>query len=67
MPEVLTLRILYMEDDPGLSRLLQKSLQRRGYRVDVASNGEEGMAMLEGAKYNLLLCDYNMPFCGGSM
>ena len=65
MPEVLTLRILYMEDDPGLSRLLQKSLQRRGYRVDVASNGEEGMAMLEGAKYNLLLCDYNMPFCGG--
>ena len=65
MPEVVTVRILYMEDDPALSRLLQKSLQRRGYHVDVAPNGEEGMVMLEGAKYSLLLCDYNMPFCGG--
>ncbi|MEK6700111.1 MAG: response regulator, partial [Nitrospirota bacterium] len=65
MTEVLSIRILYMEDDPGLSRLLQKNLQRRGYLVDIAANGEEGMSMLEGAKYDLLLCDYNMPFCGG--
>jgi diguanylate cyclase (GGDEF)-like protein/PAS domain S-box-containing protein len=54
-----------MEDDPGLSRLLQKSLQRRGYIVDVASNGEEGLALLGGTAYDLLLLDYNMPFCGG--
>lgn len=65
MPDIQAVRILYMEDDPGLSRLLQKSLQRRGYIVDVASNGEEGLALLGGTAYDLLLLDYNMPFCGG--
>jgi two-component system cell cycle sensor histidine kinase/response regulator CckA len=59
------IRILYMEDDPGLARLLQKILQRRGFLVDVASNGEEGLAMAKASSYNLLLVDYNMPFQGG--
>ncbi len=54
-----------MEDDPGLSRLLQKSLQRRGYSVDTAADGEEGLRMLAAARYDLLLVDYNMPYCGG--
>jgi len=57
--------ILYMEDDPGLSRLLQKSLQRRGYTVDTAADGEEGLRMLDASHYDLLLVDYNMPFLGG--
>ncbi len=65
MSEVLLTRILYMEDDPGLSRLLQKSLQRRGYSVDTAADGEEGLRMLAAARYDLLLVDYNMPYCGG--
>jgi len=65
MAEILLTRILYMEDDPGLSRLLQKSLQRRGYSVDTAADGEEGLRMLGASRYDLLLVDYNMPFCGG--
>ncbi len=58
-------RILYMEDDFGLSRLLQKSLQRRGYIVETAVDGEVGLLMLETASYDLLLVDYHMPHCGG--
>ncbi len=58
-------RILYMEDDPGLARLLQKSLQRRGYIIDTAADGEEGLAKLAATHYDLLLVDYNMPFRGG--
>lgn len=54
-----------MEDDPGLARLLQKSLQRLGFIVDVATNGEEGLAMAGASRYDLLLVDYNMPFHGG--
>lgn len=65
MTEFFAIRILYMEDDPGLARLLQKNLTRRGYVVDVAPNGEEGLAMMERGPYNILLLDYNMPFCGG--
>ena len=58
-------RILYMEDDPALSVLLQKSLQRQGFVVDTAANGEEGIAMAGAAPYDVLLVDYNMPFLGG--
>ena len=65
MAEILLTRVLYMEDDPGLSRLLQKSLQRRGYSVETAADGEEGLRRLGAARYDLLLVDYNMPFCGG--
>ncbi len=65
MTEIRTIRVLYMEDDPGLSRLLQKSLQRRGYVVDVASNGREGVEMLKSSCYDIILVDYNMPFMGG--
>lgn len=65
MADVNLTRLLYMEDDPGLSRLLQKSLQRRGYVVDIAADGEEGLRALGAAHYDLLLVDYNMPFlCG---
>jgi two-component system cell cycle sensor histidine kinase/response regulator CckA len=54
-----------MEDDPGLARLLQKILQRRGFVIDIATNGEQGLAMLDASQYELLLVDYHMPFLGG--
>ena len=34
-----SLRILYMEDDAGMARLLQKHLSRAGYRVEVSCDG----------------------------
>ncbi len=65
MSETRLTHILYMEDDPSLSLLLQKSLQRKGFIVDIAANGEEGLAMAAAAPYDILLIDYNMPFLGG--
>jgi len=65
MAESVSIRILCMEDDLGLARLFQKSLQRRGFTVEIAANGEEGLAMLETSAYDLLLIDYSMPNCGG--
>jgi PAS domain S-box-containing protein len=54
-----------MEDDPGLSQLMQKRLQRQGYQVVIAGNGEEGLALARKESYDLLVVDYNMPFLGG--
>jgi len=65
MSDFTVTRILYMEDDPSLSVLLQKSLQRKGFIVETAANGEEGIAMVGAASYDILLVDYNMPFLGG--
>jgi ActR/RegA family two-component response regulator len=38
--------ILYIDDDPGLTRLVQKALGRRGYLVEASSTGESGLARL---------------------
>jgi diguanylate cyclase (GGDEF)-like protein/PAS domain S-box-containing protein len=65
MVDINLTRILYMEDNPGLSVLLQKNLQRRGFLVDTAANGEEGLRMVETTRYDVLIVDYNMPFFGG--
>lgn len=59
------LRILYMEDDIGLARLLQKKLEQAGYVVDLASNGEEGLRMYEAGHYDLVAVDQNMPIHDG--
>src|ERR1700686_2364277 len=63
--EPLLTHVLYMEDDPGLSRLLKKHLERRGYSVDIAVDGEEGLKMVDAGHYTVLLVDYSMPFLGG--
>jgi PAS domain S-box-containing protein len=65
MPNSKPMRILYMEDEAGLARLLQKHLQREGYEVDIAANGAEGIVMLEDNAYDVLLVDYDMPVYDG--
>ncbi|MBI2423031.1 MAG: response regulator [Candidatus Hydrogenedentes bacterium] len=58
-------RILYIEDDLGLARLIQKRLERLGHAVDLAPNGRDGIAELEKNGYDLLIVDYNMPIMDG--
>jgi len=60
-----TCPILYVEDDPGLARLVQKTLARAGYRVDLACDGGEGLAMAEREAYGIVIVDYNLPVCDG--
>ncbi|MEJ2718009.1 MAG: sigma 54-interacting transcriptional regulator, partial [Deltaproteobacteria bacterium] len=54
-------RILCMEDDAGTARLLQKSLSRAGYVVDLAADGEQGLAMYEAGSYDVVCVDHKMP------
>jgi diguanylate cyclase (GGDEF)-like protein/PAS domain S-box-containing protein len=59
------IRILYMEDDPGLARLVQKRLRRAGYETVVAEDGEKGVAMYAEGAYDVLIVDQNMPVFSG--
>ena len=58
-------RLLYIEDDPGLARLVQKRLVRQGYEVDLAVDGRDGISMLQAGSYDLLLIDYMLPLKNG--
>ncbi len=59
------IRVLCMDDDAGLARLLQKRLERLGYQVDVAHDGAIGLAMYDQTHYDVLAIDQNMPGCDG--
>jgi signal transduction histidine kinase len=54
-----------MEDDAGVARLLQKKLERLGYLVDVAADGEEGLALYAATPYDVVAVDQNMPVYNG--
>ena len=56
-----SIRILYMEDDLGLARLVQKKMRRAGYIVDIAKDGHEGLSMCREGHYDVVAVDYNMP------
>ncbi|MDY7077241.1 MAG: PAS domain S-box protein [Chloroflexota bacterium] len=58
-------RILYMEDDPGLARLFQKKLERAGHIVDLARDGEQGLTMYNAGSYDLVAVDQAMPIRDG--
>lgn len=58
-------RILYVEDDEGSARLLQKRLSRLGFTVDTAPNGDEGLRQYELGKHDVVIVDHNMPGLSG--
>ncbi len=57
--------ILYMEDDEGLAYLIKNKLTLKGYLVDIARDGEEGLEMYRKSSYNVLAIDYEMPVYNG--
>ena len=58
-------RLLIAEDEANLRLVLQKELQRLGYRVQAAADGEAALRKLEESNVDVLLCDINMPRMDG--
>jgi two-component sensor histidine kinase len=54
-------RILYIDDDEGLRRLVRRALERRGYQVESAGGGTEGVAMAAAEQFDLVAVDHYMP------
>lgn len=65
MSETRAARILIAEDEANLRMVLQKELERLGYRVQVAPDGEAALRKLEESNVDVLLCDINMPRIDG--
>ena len=58
-------RVLLAEDNEVNQMLAKTQLERRGYVVDVAENGEEAVKLFESAAYDIVLMDMRMPEVDG--
>ncbi len=57
--------LLLVEDNPTNRKIATTMLERQGYRVDHAENGEQALARLAEAHYDLVLMDCQMPVLDG--
>ena len=58
-------RILIVEDEAKLARFVELELTHEGYVVDKAADGREGLSMMEGGGYDLVLLDIMLPGLNG--
>jgi two-component system NtrC family response regulator len=58
-------KILVVDDEEHLRRVLQVQLQQIGYHVETAPNGAEALGMLERDQFVLMLVDMRMPAMSG--
>jgi two-component system KDP operon response regulator KdpE len=58
-------RILVVDDEPQIRRVLRTTLSAQGYEVFEAKSGEEALAAIRDQRFDLVLLDTNMPGMGG--
>ena len=58
-------RILIVDDEPQIRRVMRTTLVARGYMVSTARNGEEALDKVREERFDLILLDINMPGIGG--
>jgi CheY-like chemotaxis protein len=58
-------KILVIEDDPDVLAMLIKHLEYLDYTVITATDGMEGLKLLQSADYDLVITDIVMPYVSG--
>ena len=57
-------RILVIEDDPDIRFILQKSLEKIGYRIQAVESGLGGLEAIRGERFHLAIVNLRMPEMG---
>ncbi|RYF89453.1 MAG: response regulator, partial [Chitinophagaceae bacterium] len=57
--------ILIIDDEKAIRKTLTEILSFEGYKIDEASDGEEGLKKFSEKQYDLVLCDIKMPKLDG--
>ena len=58
-------KLLYVEDNEMNRDMLSRRLQRRGFEVLIAEDGEQGVAMAAAERPDLILMDMSLPVLDG--
>jgi DNA-binding response OmpR family regulator len=59
------MRILVVEDEPGIAAFLKQGLEEESFAVDVAEEGRKGLQLAMSGEYDLLLLDWMLPGLSG--
>ncbi len=59
------LKILLVEDDEMNRDMLSRRLIKRGYEVEIATDGEQGVAMARNGDPDIILMDMSLPVMDG--
>ncbi len=59
------MRILIIEDEKDLNKMVSRNLKEAGYEVDSCFDGEEAQELLEVENYDLVVLDLNLPEIDG--
>ncbi|QIK70176.1 response regulator transcription factor [Erysipelothrix sp. HDW6C] len=58
-------KILIIEDEEGIRRLLRYDLRQMDFEVDSARDGREGMEFAKANKYDVIIIDWMLPYYSG--
>jgi two-component system phosphate regulon response regulator PhoB len=61
----MTHRVLTIEDQPDIRRLIRMTLEFKGFQVEEAGDGVQGLALARSARPDLILLDVMMPGMDG--
>ena len=59
------MKILLIEDDEKIAKLIKNGFRKVGYRIDIAKDGEEGLYMAQNNNYDVLIIDWMLPKMSG--
>ncbi len=54
-------RLLVVDDDAQIRRVMRTTLDAKGYKVDEAASGEQALGSVRSENYDLIILDFNLP------
>ena len=58
-------RVLLVDDEAGIRKVVRDALERAGHAVETAAEGEDASRLFDGAEFDLVITDLSMPQMDG--